>query len=103
MEQAREQVAARQTCFFQKLAVSCARSFSLNAVAEIFDGELNSVFKGDTRFPAEQASREVDIRLADFGIVLRQRLEFNLRAGASELDDVLGKLADRHLARVADV
>src|SRR3954469_24560224 len=54
-------------------------------------------------FPAEQLTRERDVRLADLRIVGGKRLEDDLRARARDLDHGLGQLEERELVRVADV
>src|SRR5690242_16821497 len=57
----------------------------------------------DLRLPAENLLRPRDVRLADLGIVDRQRLVDDLARGARDAKHGLGELVERELARVPDV
>src|SRR5262245_41226363 len=53
--------------------------------------------------PAQEVARPADVRLADLGVVLRQRAELDRAAGAREGANLLGELQNRHLVRVAEI
>ncbi len=55
------------------------------------------------RFPTQLLAGQRDVGLADLGVVLRQGHEVDLRGGPHQTEDLLGKLQNRHLGRVADV
>src|SRR2546423_12187846 len=57
----------------------------------------------DLRLPAENLLRPGDVRLANLGIVDRERLVDDLARRAGDAEDGLGELVERELARVPDV
>src|SRR5919204_5252305 len=56
----------------------------------------------DLRLPAENLLRPRDVRLADLGIVDRERLVDDLARRAGHPEDGVGELVQRELARVPD-
>src|SRR5437870_5581165 len=63
----------------------------------------NSLFETDSRFPAKNFFCARDIWLAYFRIILGQGLKFNSRFCSGNANDLVGKLLDCHLARIAKV
>src|SRR5437762_2026667 len=61
------------------------------------------VFQLDLRLPPEQLPRTGDVRLSHLRVVDGERLEHDLALRAGQPPNRLGKLEQRHLARVADV
>src|SRR3989440_5365259 len=57
----------------------------------------------DLRLPAEPLLGPRDVRLADLGIVDRERLVDHLARRAGDAEHGLGELVERELARVSDV
>ena len=70
---------------------------------EVIDRFPDSFVELDFWFPAENVFRAGDVGLANFRVVHRQWFVFDFRFCAGDAKDFLGKLFDRHLARVADV
>src|SRR6266480_7301066 len=71
--------------------------------AKILDCSSNSLFETDSRLPAKNFFCARDIWLAYFRIILRQGLKFNSRFCSGNATDLVGKLLDCHLARIAKV
>src|SRR5947207_12450322 len=57
----------------------------------------------DVWLPAEELAGSRDIGPADFGIVLRQRLEGNRALASRQGNSLAGEIQDRHFMRVAQV
>src|SRR2546423_6403360 len=57
----------------------------------------------DLRLPAEHLLGPRDVRLADLGIVDRERLVDHLARRAGDAEHGLGELVERELARIPDV
>src|SRR5919197_4234835 len=57
----------------------------------------------DLRLPAEHLPGPCDVRLADLGIVDRERLVDDLARRAGDAKHRLGELVERELTRVSDV
>src|ERR1700693_967064 len=72
-------------------------------LAEILDRSRQPFFQFDLWFPPEERSRAADVRLTDFRVVFRERLENDLAAGAGQLPDRVREFEHGQLARVADV
>src|SRR5579862_1103288 len=74
-----------------------------NLPLEILNRLRHPLAQRHLRFPFQNLLRLGDVRLALFGIILRQGFvdDFALRTGRA--DDFLGELQHRHFHRVADV
>ncbi|MDE2237079.1 MAG: ATP-dependent DNA helicase RecQ, partial [Elusimicrobia bacterium] len=79
------------------------RAAAASTPAEMLDGREQALFQVDARPPAQGGARQGDVRPADLGIVDRQGLEDDPRAGAGQPLDRLGQAQDGQLAGVADV
>jgi hypothetical protein len=72
-------------------------------LAEVCDGPAQPLLDGHARLPAEAAPGNADVRLADLGVVHRERPELDRDVVADQRPDGLGKLQYGHLAGVADI
>src|SRR5436190_21027968 len=66
--------------------------------AEKLDGLHDTFLERNLRLPAEERLGASDVGPAHLGVVGWQWLVVELRGGTGELDDVLAKFADGHLA-----
>src|SRR5258708_24697690 len=71
--------------------------------ARLLDRALQAVAQRDLGGPAEQFLGQGDVRAALLGVVDRQRLEDDLRAGTGQLPDRLREFQQSELVRISDV
>src|SRR5216117_1305579 len=70
---------------------------------EIVDRLFDPLLEFHSWFPPEDFFRAANVWLAHLWIVNWQRLVVDLGFRSCDPDDLLGKLFDRHLARVAEI